>query len=400
MTPPLAPAEESPVDHDTTCGLPGRPATVPGPLLGRARVALVHEWFESVGGSEQVFLEMSRTLPDATRYVLWNSSGDQRHATLRESWLARTPFRRHKALALPVMPLAWRTLDRRRYDVVVSSSHAFAHTVRLGSRDCRHLSYIHSPARYVWTPELDPRNLPSAMSAARPFLRAMDRRLGQHVNSLAANSVEVRDRIRRFWGRDARVIHPPVDFRFFSAPGPHTGQDRRYLLGVGRWIGYKNFDLMIETAARAGLPLVIAGSGPDEDRLRRLAAASGARVTFELRPSNEQLRNLYWGALALLYPAHEDFGIIPVEAMACGVPVLGLARGGLLETVLPGVSGHLVEHLDAAALAARVPATIRLDREDVQHTASRFGADVFTRRFTQWLVDEVPGARLEIGPVA
>jgi glycosyltransferase involved in cell wall biosynthesis len=394
-------------DSHAASGPPERTGHASVPVLRlSSKTAVVHEWFESVGGSEQVFLQMAALLPGATRYVLWN---DRTHdvcppeagqtaqpgAWLQESWLARTPLRRHKALALPVMPLAWRTLDRRSYDVVVSSSHAFAHTVRLGSAEAKHLSYVHSPARYVWTPELDPRNPPTWMAAARPVLRVMDRRLGRHVTSLAANSLEVRDRIRRFWRRDARVIHPPVDVTFYASPGPHTEQDRRYLLAVGRWVRYKNFDLVVATAARAGLPLVIAGSGPDEDRLRRLAAASRTPVTFEVRPSNERLRELYWGALALLFPVHEDFGIIPVEAMACGTPVLGTARGGLLETVSPGVSGHLVEQLDAAALASRVPATVRLDSSEVQRSTFRFGADLFAQRFTQWLVDELPGASVE-----
>lgn len=357
------------------------------------RIALIHEWFERVGGSEQVFLQMTKALPDADRFVLWNAAGGQAPDGLRESWLARTPLRHHKSVALPLMPLAWRTLTRDRFDVVVSSSHAFAHTVRLGSSPdggaVRHLSYIHSPARYLWTPDLDERNLPAALTAARPALRTVDRRLGRHVTSYAANSGEVRDRIRWFWRRDARVIHPPVKVDFFTSPSSNdVAQDRSYLLGVGRWIGYKNFDLVIETASRAGLPLVVAGSGPDEARLRSLAATADVPIRFEVNPSDERLRSLYWGAAALLFPVHEDFGIVPVEAQAAGVPVVGLSRGGLLETVTPGVTGFLVDELDPVALASAAHAAVGLDRDPIRAHARRFDEETFRRAFTAWVTEE------------
>src|SRR3954447_1212412 len=128
-------------------------------LLNGHSVALVHEWFGSTGGSEQVFARMARLIPHAGQFTLWRDE-DAAGPTngMHESWLARTPLRRHKALALPMMPLAWRTLGRRSFDVVISSSHAFAHTVRFaGNAETRYLSYVHSPARYIWDPDLDPR---------------------------------------------------------------------------------------------------------------------------------------------------------------------------------------------------------------------------------------------------
>jgi glycosyltransferase involved in cell wall biosynthesis len=353
-------------------------------------IALVHEWYGATGGSEKVFESIGEIFPAADRYVLWKDRGARPGAHLQESWLARTPLRRSKALALPTMMLAWRTLTRNRYDVVISSSHAFAHTVKLGEPGrTKHLSYIHSPARYVWSPQLDGRGTHPALVPMRAALKRADVRMSRHVDSYAANSREVQGRIRRFWGRDAYVIHPPVDIDYFTAaPAAQREQNRDYLLGVGRWIGYKNFDVMIAIADAAGVPLVVAGSGPDEDRLRAQAARCGARVVFEVSPGRDRLRELYWGARALLFPTHEDFGIVPVEAQACGTPVLGLARGGLLETVDDSRTGYLIDSFRPEEYAALVPRLDHLDRNIIQTNATRFSADVFQKRVADWVQQE------------
>jgi glycosyltransferase involved in cell wall biosynthesis len=360
-------------------------------LLEGQSVALVHEWFSRAGGSENVFRTISEVLPHAETFVLWREPGAQlegRH--LRESWLANTPFRRSKALALPLMPLAWRTLTRSRFDVVLSSSHAFAHTVKLGEPcDTRHLSYVHSPARYVWSPDHDGRGAGSLLAAPRRALQAVDRRLSRHVHSYAANSHEVRNRIVKFWGRDAHVIHPPVDVAYFAeAPSAVQQQNRDYLLGVGRWVPYKNFDLMIQIAAAAKIPLVLAGAGPEEARLRRLAATVDVAVTFEHRPSRERLRELYWGAKALLFPSHEDFGIIPVEAQACCTPVVGLRRGGLLETVTHGRTGYLVNSTDPREFVPPIQQLKDLSPTEMEADASRFSEQQFMMRLAEWVRHE------------
>lgn len=354
-------------------------------------VALVHEWYGATGGSEKVFESIGELFPSAHRYVLWQDSGARPSVPLRQSWLARTPLRRSKAVALPTMILAWRTLTRARYDVVISSSHAFAHTVKLGEPGVtKHLSYVHSPARYVWSPELDGRGTHPALVPVRAALKRADVRMSRHVDGYAANSREVQGRIQRFWRRDAHVIHPPVDTEYFAAaPEDQRAQNRDYLLGVGRWIGYKNFDVMIDIAATARVPLVVAGSGPDEPQLRAQAARRGAEVVFEVSPSRDRLRELYWGAKALLFPTHEDFGIVPVEAQMCGTPVLGLARGGLLETVAHGQTGYLVDSFRPQDYAALVPDLDNLDRSTIQANATRFSADVFQKRIAAWVEHEV-----------
>jgi glycosyltransferase involved in cell wall biosynthesis len=369
--------------------LPDRTAWLPRlPLLADRSVAMVHEWFGATGGSEAVFLAIADLLPHAERLVLWADEGVQTdRLRLSQSWLARTPLKQSKALALPAMPLVWRTLTNQKFDVVISSSHAFAHTVKLGDPEqTRHLSYIHSPARYVWSPDFDGRGSHPLLKVPRKVLQSADIRLSRHVHAYAANSREVQGRIKRFWGRDAVVINPPVDTYYFAdAPAADQSQPRDYLLGIGRWIPYKNFDLMIEIADAAGLPLVIAGSGPEEERLRKLAAGARVPIQFEVRPERARLRQLYWGARALLFPAHEDFGIIPVEAQACGTPVLGLRRGGLLETVVDGETGFLVDSREPGPYAAAVRRLGELSPRRIQEHAATFSADQFAIQIAQWI---------------
>ncbi|MEV6302240.1 glycosyltransferase [Actinoplanes sp. NPDC051861] len=359
-------------------------------LLADRKVAVVHEWFGSTGGSEAVFLAIADLMPHAQRLVLWADEGvpaDELH--LRQSWLSKTPLRNSKALSLPTMPLVWRTLTNEKFDVVVSSSHAFAHTVKLGDPEhTKHLSYIHSPARYIWSPDFDGRGSHPLLKLPRSVLQQADVRLSKHVHAYAANSREVQGRIKRFWKRDAVVINPPIEVGYFGdAPVHQQHQNRDYLLGLGRWIPYKNFDLMIGIAEAAGLPLIIAGSGPEEERLRKLAAGSRAQVHFEVRPERDRLRELYWGARALLFPAHEDFGMIPVEAQACGTPVIGMARGGLLETVLEGETGFLVDGLDPGPYAAAVHRLGGMSPDRIRAHAAEFSADRFAERMTHWIGD-------------
>ncbi|RKR89904.1 glycosyltransferase involved in cell wall biosynthesis [Micromonospora pisi] len=364
-----------------------RSSSAPSALLAGRSVALVHEWYGSTGGSEKVFLNIADLIPHGERFVLWKDDDATEELTLRQSWMARTPLRGSKALALPLMPVAWRTLSRNNYDVVISSSHAFAHTVKLGSSEqTRYLSYVHSPARYVWSPDFDGRGSNPMLAGPRKVLQAADLRLSRHVHSYAANSREVQARIRQYWHRDAHVINPPVDVRFYTAaPVADQQQNRDYLLGVGRWIKYKNFDLMIEIAAAAGLPLIIAGKGPEEESLRRAAEKVNVPVSFEVRPSDERLRQLYWGARALLFPTHEDFGIIPVEAQACGTPVIGFSHGGLLETVVDGETGFLIDSTDPRSFAPLVARLGELNPARVQANAANFSPTVFAERLSAWV---------------
>lgn len=353
------------------------------------RIALVHEWIDVPGGSEQVFDEMALVFPEADLWSLWNNAPDRQDGRrVRESWLARTPLRGRKAASLPLMPLVWRSLSRTaQYDIVVGSSHCMAHGVRFrNAADATYLSYVYSPMRYVWSPELDPRASSLVFRALAAPLKLVDRRLSRGAARIAVISHEVRDRVVRYWGRDADVIYPPVDTAFFSPTQPSAPLPfDSYVLGVGRFIPYKRFDLIIGAAAKAGVPLVIAGAGPNEADLRALAAAAGVPVAFEIHPTRERLRELYTGASGLLFPVHEDFGIVPVEAMACGVPVVGLARGGLLETVEHGRTGWLVEDANPTELAKGLIEASHLLGPHLRGSTLKFSRERFHQDFRSWV---------------
>src|SRR4051794_3257667 len=211
--------------------------------------AVVHEWVAARAGSEHVFEALAATLPEADLYALSVEPGtalDLGGRTVETSFLDTNALRGRRALTLPVMPLAWRTIGRRRYDMVVTSHHAFAASNRLVRPDGLHLVYVHTPARYIWSPEVDQRGATPLLGPVRALLRHIDWRAMQRPTSLAANSREVAGRIHRYWGREAQVIHPPVDVRFFGrAREAVMDLPDDYLLTVGRFIPYKNHEFTL-----------------------------------------------------------------------------------------------------------------------------------------------------------
>jgi glycosyltransferase involved in cell wall biosynthesis len=350
------------------------------------RMAVVHEWIDAYAGSEQVFEAMAAVYPDADLYALSRESTvdlDVGGREIKTTFLDHEALRNRRNLTLPLMPTAWRAVGKGQYDVVLTSHHAFAHTNRLAEGGT-HLCYVHSPARYIWTPEIDARGAATVLGPARSILRAMDRRAVGRVKQYAANSSAVAARIQEFWGRDATVIHPPVRVEYFGAGGDSV-PTRDFVLGVGRWIPYKNLHLVIEAADIAGLPVKIAGRGPDKSRL--IAAAAAASVPVELieAPDDFELRELYRNALCLVYPTVEDFGIVPVEAQAAGTPVVALAEGGVLDTVRPEFSGFLVDRLSAQELASMIHKASSLEAVDCKSNSMAFGRAQFDDHLSSWV---------------
>ena len=289
------------------------------------------------------------------------------------------------ALTLPLMPIAWRMLRTPPYDLVITSSHAFARAFP-AAKAATHLSYTHASMRYVWLTDIDRRmsRLRIPQIALRPF-KALDRRYAQTVDSFAANSLVTKERIEAFYGREARVIHPPCDTEYFSIDDTVP---RTFVLSASRLVPYKRHDLAIDAAARLGERIVIAGSGPDEARLRRLAnAVHPGGVEFVISPTREELRTLYRSAAVLVFGAFEDFGIVPVEAQACGTPVIAFDGGGSRETVLDGVSGRLVPTQSAADFADGLADILsrRPTAAACRASALRFSNARFRNEFTDWV---------------
>ncbi|MGN6445478.1 glycosyltransferase [Amnibacterium sp.] len=367
---------------------------------------MVHEWIEPHGGSERVLEVIAETFPTSDIVVPWNNA-PWRTITPRvtESWLARTPIRNRKAAAAVALPAVWRTVvDRRKqYDWVLASSHLFSHHVRVRgvAGDARKFVYVHSPARYIWNPELDDRGSGLVARTVGAVLKPIDRMRAQEAHSIAANSEFVRRRVEDAWRRDAIVINPPVDVeriiegRAWADRLDGAEQDvvmalpERFVLGASRFVSYKRLDLVIRAGEAAGLPVVLAGEGPLRAELADLASRASVPVHFVERPSNALLYALYEAASVFVFPPVEDFGMMPVEAMAAGVPVIANAVGGARESVIPGVSGVLVERFDPSELRQAIEDAMRLDRSAIPDTALRFSVQRFQERIRAWVADGV-----------
>lgn len=362
---------------------------------------IVHEWINKTGGAEKVLDAMVDTFPDAEVWCLWNDVPEFRYPgrTVRESWLARTPLRRSKAAALPLMPLTWRTHRSTTAEWILASSHLFAHHVSLGGQnpDVPKYAYVHTPARYIWTPELDARGAGWLPRLVSPSLRALDRRRAQESYRVAANSEYVRKRIQIAWNRDSEVIYPPVDVARIQSVASWADEltteervvleriPRPFVLGASRFIPYKRLDLVIKAGEAAGLPVVLAGAGPEERRLREQAAEATVPVHFVHHPGDALLYALYEAASVFVFPAVEDFGIMPVEAMAVGTPVVTLAAGGASETVVDGTTGaHVPVDAGSKDFELAVARAFNVDPEACRHRARAFSGDRFAHELRAW----------------
>jgi glycosyltransferase involved in cell wall biosynthesis len=267
------------------------------------------------------------------------------------SRLGRSAFvRRRWQWLLPAMAWWWRRVDLRRHDIVLTCSHSTVNSIRVRP-DALHVSYCCTPMRYAWLWRTEEGRIPAPLRPLWPLIAALlrrsDRRRSRHVDAFVAVSSCVADRIRSSYGRDSTVVYPPVNTDFFTVDLDVPRED--FFLVAGRLVAYKRVDVAIDAARRAGVALVVAGSGPELVRLRRSA---GRSVRFVEAPSDAELRVLYRRARALVFPGVEDFGMVPVEAQACGTPVIAFAQGGALETVRDGETGVLYRDPSAEALAA------------------------------------------------
>lgn len=322
------------------------------------KVALVHDWLTGMRGGERVLERVARMFPEAPIYTLvWNRgsvSAELESHPIHTSFLQHLPAADRKyRWFLPLFPMAIESFDLSGYDAVLSTSHAVAKGARPRA-GAFHLSYVFTPMRYVWDLEdtyFPPGRFPWPLSAyvraTCADLRRWDRRTADRAHLLLADSAHVAARIRRHWARDAEVVVPPVDVERFT---PGTGARERYLL-AGAFAPYKRGDLALEACARTGRPLRVAGSGQERARLERLAPPG---TEFLGWVAEDDMPAVYAGAKALLFPGEEDFGIMPVEAMASGTPVIAYGRGGALETVGRGASAEALATV-AAGGVARVP---------------------------------------------
>lgn len=368
--------------------------------LSRAprRVAVVHDWLTGMRGGEKVLEAILSMFPDADLFTLFHFPGkvsDQIEShRIHTSWLQTlawlVPNYRY---LLPLFPAAIRTWDLAQYDLVISSSHCVAHGVRTGA--ATHVSYCHTPMRYVWDRFDDyfPPNRKLLRLVATPIARWLQRwdvRSSSRVGHFIANSEFVRGRIRRYYGREASVIHPFVDEGFFTEEIREDRDD--YDVVLSALVDYKKVELVIEAARMGNRRLIVAGSGP---RLRQLEESAPPNVEFRGFVSKGEIQGLLGRARSLILPGVEDFGITPLEAMACGTPVIAFGAGGALETVVNGETGLFFDEPNAEAL---LKVMNEADGREWNRAALREHARRFSRgHFTGQLIEFLQRAKIVAG---
>jgi glycosyltransferase involved in cell wall biosynthesis len=349
------------------------------------RVALVHDYLLTLRGAERTFAAMADVWPGAPIHtLLYDQEGTHGRFAGRRivtSALQRTGVRQDSFRnLLPLYPTAIALLELDPHDLVVSSSSAFAHGVR-AARGARHVCYCHSPFRYAWHNRREalaeqPAALRPALAAALWRHRRFDRRAAARLTGVIANSRITQERIRRYWGREAPVVHPPVEVGRFS-----RGEGGDDLLFVGELTRHKRVELALEAAEQAGRRIRVVGDGPDLPRLRRRFRRS---VQFLGRVGDDELPGIVQTSAAIVVPNVEEFGIAAVEAQAAGRPVIAADAGGARETVRPGETGWLVPPDDVRALADTMRRdTDHFDPAVIRRNAERFSTETFQRRLRE-----------------
>jgi len=370
------------------------------------RVAIVHDFLMQMGGAEKVVEVLHDMYPDApiytSAYDAYAMPAYYRTWDIRTSFMQKLPFKRktHRA-ALPLYPMAFESFNFSGYDVVISSSSAFAKGIITGPQT-KHISYTHAPMRYAWTPWSYTKGektgpMRTLLAPTLHYLRTWDCLAIDRVDRFVANSTAVADRIRKYYRRGCEVVYPPVETKRFGI-AEEVGD---YHIMVSRAIPYKRLDLAVDAFTRMNRPLKIVGTGR---QMNELKARAGSCVEFLGHVDDVELPKLVAGARAYIMPGEEDFGIAPVEANACGRPVIAYAAGGALDTQLDGVTGVLFTVQSVEALCTAVERCNRIDFDPnyIKDHASRFDTEAFKRNMIRVVEDALdrrsyePERRLEL----
>ena len=374
--------------------LVGRVQSSPGRRQARKcfkmRVALVHDYLTHFGGAERVLLELMDLFPHAPVYTLFYNpdvfEGQWDARRLRTSFLQRLPgaTRSHRPWPLALMPLAAEQFRFDDFDVVISTNHSFSKGILTGPNTL-HISYCFTPTRYAWDDShryvrefSQSRTFQWAAPIALSYVRFWDFYASQRPDVYVTTSEYVRRRIRKYYHRQSKVVPPPVNVSKFSVQLNHE----RYYLVVSRLVPYKRVDVAIRACEALGRKLIVVGSGPELEGLKKIA---GKQTRFPGFVDEEELARLYAGARALLFPQEEDFGITPLEAAACGKPTVAFAAGGARETIINGVTGVLCEEQTPEAFAEAILQLeeMRFDPLVIRAHAQSYDRSVFLDRMRE-----------------
>lgn len=357
------------------------------------RIALVHEFLNQLGGAERVLQNFLEIWPDATVHLLIYDK--RKTFGLFEAYNKILSFLNNLPLAhshhrwlLPLMPYAVSRFDFRDYDVVLSDSSSFAKGVK--TKNKLHVCYCHTPTRFLWTESASyissqpyPFFVKFFAKLILPLIKAWDYRAARRPDYFIANSENVRRRIKKYYGRESVVMPPPVDTELFH-PENHK---ENYFFVASRLEPYKKIELVIRAFNELGWPLKVAGSGTTSERLRAIARSN---IEFLGRVSDEELRRRYSEAQAFIFPAEEDAGIMPLEAQACGTPVIAFRAGGALETIIEGVTGEFFDQQTPESLIAVLKSfnLAKYNAQVIRENAVKFDKKAFQKKIKDFMEEK------------
>lgn len=364
--------------------------------LKKARVAIVHYWLVNMRGGEKVVEALLDIFPQAEIFTLVHDpakiSDKINSKKIHTSFIQKIPFAvpRYQNF-FPLFPFAVEQFDLSGFDLVISSDSGFA-KMALTRSDQLHVCYCHTPMRYAWDKYFEYLNgsglgfiKRSAMRLFMHYVRLTDLAASFRVDRFVANSATVAGRIKKHYRRDAVVVHPPVDCGRFTPAGNGAAAKKPFYLFVGQLIPYKKPDVVVDAFNESGLGLRIAGTGQMERALKKRA---GKNIEFLGKASAEELADLYRNCEALVFPNEEDFGIVPVECMAAGKPVIALNLGGASETVVDGTTGVLFDECSVSGLQSAVKRFLTIkdsfDPAKIRNHALQFDSGVFHEKMTSF----------------
>jgi glycosyltransferase involved in cell wall biosynthesis len=363
------------------------------------RVALVHDYLNQYGGAERVLESLIEIFSSAPIYTLvYNAEamkGKFFDKEIRTSFLQKIPFARSHHRIFPIlMPLAIEKFDLSGYDIVVSDSASFGKGV-ITKPETIHICYCHTPPRFAWDDSqkyIKEFSMPKLAKIFIPFfmnyIRVWDKEAASRVDKFICNSNFVAQRIKKYYRQDAEIIYPPVDANFFNVKSsenpPATNNKTSYFLIVGRLLAYKKFDIAIEAFNKLELSLKIVGDGPEKKKLKNIARKN-IEFLGELR--EEDLRKYYQECQALVFPQEEDFGIVALEAMACGKPVIAYQGGGALESVKKGETGMFFNEQTPESLIKAVKEfrPEKFNSQIIRAHALKFDKEIFKKKIKEFI---------------
>ena len=356
------------------------------------RLALTHDYLNQFGGAERFLLFLCEIFPEAPIYTLFydeaKTLGRFKGRTIITSRLNKKMVINNHRFFIPLMPWAINNfLVNEQFDLVISSTSGYAKGIRFPKKTI-HIAYCHTPLRYAWEDEdylhTHPlfKGKPLLGKISKPlinYLKNWDYEAAQRPTRLIANSEFISKKISAFYKRRSEVINPPVDLKVFY---PDRKRERNYFLAIGRFLHYKRFDLVIKSFNTLNLPLKVIGGGPEKNRLRKLIKSQNTEL-IDSYQTDEELRLLYSGAKALIFPQVEDFGLVAAEAMACGTPVIAYRAGGVREIVTEDKSGIFFNHQSEDDLCGAVLRfnKMRFNQSLVRKEAVRFSKEKFKKKF-------------------